>query len=155
MSNRQPLCYLEKVDVPGGKRLQMNFVLSCPQDEIAWCERIKWSQLSSASFLHFIFFTSLLDKICDFCWPLESWRVMRYKRAPTWTKEYQREWLLDESQRTKCKRDLVWWRQIKGGATMSKFGKNATCAQKNIRLLLRDYCEEENAWNLSPSWQTN
>ena len=34
---------------------------------------------------------------------------------------------------------------------MCKFGKNATCAQKNIRLLLRDYCEEENAWNLSPS----
>ena len=34
---------------------------------------------------------------------------------------------------------------------MSKIGKNATCAAKNIRLLLRDYPEEENAWNLSPS----
>lgn len=34
---------------------------------------------------------------------------------------------------------------------MSEFEKITTCVQKNICLLLRDYCEEENAWNLSPS----
>jgi len=37
------------------------------------------------------------------------------------------------------------------GYNVQVWKKCHLCTKKNISLLLRDYCEEENAWNLSPS----